>query len=224
MLVIVIPLLQEGAMLGVHLWTDGWSATLRLLRDIYLRREWTTEALHIYPSARISWKTLEEGRVDGGGDTWVEAVRVRAGNLVDGVRVDGINRVGCGRGRGAGLDGPRGAEPREGWWRRPPACALHLLGREVRKSGAETSGQHVAGATAIAVIYMVGDRGVHLDLVWIYERGRWRRSIGFSRFHWRAAAVSRAGVELGEGLALRQVTERSLGWGRLCGAKLSVLT
>lgn len=61
---------------------------------------------------------------------------------------------------------------------------------------------------------MVGDGGVHLDLVWIYGSGRWRRSISFSLLHWRAAGV---------GLPLRQVTEPSLGWGRLCGAEVTVL-
>lgn len=89
MLVVVVPLLQEGALLGMHLGTDRGPATLRLLRDAYLGRERTAEALHINPRARISRhrrKTLEEGRVDGGGDTWVEAVvRVRVGHLVNSV-------------------------------------------------------------------------------------------------------------------------------------------
>lgn len=61
---------------------------------------------------------------------------------------------------------------------------------------------------------MVGDGGVHLDLAWVYGSGRWRRSISFSLLHWRAAGV---------GLPLRQVTEPSLGWGRLCGAEVTVL-
>lgn len=36
MLVVVVPLLQEGALLGMHLGTNGGPATLRLLRDVYL--------------------------------------------------------------------------------------------------------------------------------------------------------------------------------------------
>lgn len=54
MLVVVVPLLQEGALLGMHLGTDRGPATLRLLRDVYLGRERTAEALHINPGARIS--------------------------------------------------------------------------------------------------------------------------------------------------------------------------
>lgn len=96
---------------------------------------------------------------------------------------------------------------------------------EVRKTAPESCGQHIAGATAIAVIYMVGDEGVHLDLnlVWIYGNGRWRRGslhIGFNLPHWRTADSSGAGVcatlgfggDLsGERLPQRQVTEFSLG-------------
>lgn len=54
MLVVVVPLLEEGALLGMHLGADRGSATLRLLRDVYLGRERTAEALHINPGARIS--------------------------------------------------------------------------------------------------------------------------------------------------------------------------
>lgn len=100
MLIVVVPLLQEGALLRMHLGTDGGPATLRLLRDVDLGRERTAEALHINPGARISGETLEEGRVNGGWDARVEAiVRVRVGHLVNGIRVDGVDGVGCGRGR-----------------------------------------------------------------------------------------------------------------------------
>lgn len=54
MLVVVVPLLQEGALLGVHLGADRGPAALRLLRDVHLGRERTAEALHINPGARIS--------------------------------------------------------------------------------------------------------------------------------------------------------------------------
>ena len=53
-LVVVVPLLQEGALLGVHLGADRGPAALRLLRDVHLGRERTAEALHINPGARIS--------------------------------------------------------------------------------------------------------------------------------------------------------------------------
>lgn len=69
---------------------------------------------------------------------------------------------------------------------------------------------------------MVGDRRVHLDLVWIHGSWRRRRSIGFSLL-WRAAGVRSAEAGVGEGLPLRQVTERSPGRGRL-GTELGVLT
>lgn len=223
-LVVVVPLLQEGALLGVHLGADRGPAALRLLRDVDLGRERTAEALHINPGARISRhrrETLEEGRVDGGGDTCVEAVlRVRVGYVVHGVGVDGVDGVGRGRGRGAGLHGPRGAEAGQGGRGRAYAGALYLLGGQVGEGGAETPGQHAAGAAAAAAIavYVVRDGGVHLDLEWIYGSGRWRRSISLRRFRWRAAGVG------GAALRLWQVTEASQGWGRLRGATLSVLT
>lgn len=228
MLVVVVPLLQEGALLGVgvHLGADRGPAALRLLRDVDLGRERTAEALHINPGARISRhrrETLEEGRVDGGGDTCVEAVlRVRVGYVVHGVGVDGVDGVGRGRGRGAGLHGPRGAEAGQGGRGRAYAGALHLLGGQVGEGGAQTPGQHVAGAAAAAAaaiaVYVVRDGGVHLDVERIYGSGRWRRSISLCRFRWRAAGVGSAA------LRLWQVTEASQGWGRLRGATLGVLT
>lgn len=54
MLVVVVPLLEEGALLGMHLGADRGSAALRLLRDVDLGREGSAEALHINPGARIS--------------------------------------------------------------------------------------------------------------------------------------------------------------------------
>lgn len=54
MMVVVVSLLEEGALLGMQLGTDWRSATLRLVRDVYLGRERTAEALHINPGARIS--------------------------------------------------------------------------------------------------------------------------------------------------------------------------
>lgn len=223
-LVVVVPLLEEGALLGMHLGADRGSAALSLLRDVDLGREGSAEALHINPGTRISWqrrKTLKEGRVDGGRDTWVEAVvRVRVGYLVNGVGVDGIDGAGGGRGRWASLNGPRGSEAGERRRRGAYAGALHLLGGEVRKSGAETSGQHVAGAAAAIAVHVVGDGGVHLELVRFHGSGRWRRSINFSLFHRGAAGVGGAVLQL----PLRQVTESSAGRGRLCRAELGVLT
>lgn len=156
-LVVIVPLLQEGALLGVHLGTDWGPAALRLLRDVHLRRKGTAEALHVNPGARINrhrGKALEEGRVDGGRDARVEAVLgLRVGHLADGVRVHWVDGVGCRWGRGAGLHGPRGAETGEGGRRRAAAGALYLLGGQVGESGAETPGQHITGAAAaIAVI------------------------------------------------------------------------
>lgn len=181
MLVVVVPLLQEGALLGVQLRADRGPAALRLLRDVYLGREGTAEALHINPGARISRhgrETLEEGRVDGGGDTWVEAaVRVRVGHLVDGGGC-GRGRRGSGRrGRGARLHRPRGSEPGQRGGGR--AGALELRAGKVREGGAETSGQTGARTTssysssaAVSIDVVVGDGGVHLDLARIYGRGR----------------------------------------------------
>lgn len=139
-LVVVVPLLEEGALLGMHLGTDRGSATLSLLRDVYLGRKRSAEALHINPGTRISWqrrKTLKEGRVDGGRDTWVEAVvRVGVGHLVNGVGVDGVDGGRGGWGRRASLHGPWGSEAGERRRRGTYGGALHLLGGEIRKSGA----------------------------------------------------------------------------------------
>lgn len=212
-LVVVVPLLEEGALLGVHLGADRGSAALGLLRDVDLGREGSAEALHVNPGTGISRQgreTLEEGRVDGGGDPWVEAVvRVRVGDLVDGVGVDGIDGAGGGRGRGARLNGPRGPEAREGGRRGAYPGALHLLGGEVGESGPEPPGQHVAGAAGAIAVHVVGDGGVHLEPVLFHGSGRGRRSIHFGLLRRGAAGVG----------------ESSAGRGGLCRGELGgVLT
>lgn len=124
--VVVVPLLQEDALLvlmmvlGVHLGADwGPAALLRLLRGVDLVRERTGEALHVNAGARISRhrrKTLEEGWVDGGGDTGIKAVVwLGMSHLINRVCVvDRVGRVGDGW-WGAGLNRPRGSESME--WR-----------------------------------------------------------------------------------------------------------
>lgn len=85
MVVVVVPLLQEGCslvVLGVQLGAHRRPpALLLLLGDIDLSRERAAESGDVHARARVGrhrGEAMEESRVDGGRDAGVEAVRLRA--------------------------------------------------------------------------------------------------------------------------------------------------
>lgn len=145
--VVVVPLLQKGALLR----GDRGPAALR--RRVDLRGKGAAEALH---RARVRREALEEAGVYRGGDAGVEVVRLGGGD-----RVYCVSGVGDGRRRGARLHGPRRSECGQGGGNRASAAgALHLWERGRR--------EHVIAAGAIVDVVRVG--GLHLGL----HLGRWR--------------------------------------------------
>lgn len=152
--VVIVPLLQKGALLRRHLRADRGPAALRLLRgDV----EGAAETLHWARVGRHVRKALKEA----GGDAGVKVVGFGVG-----YRVNCVGRIGDGRRGGARLNGPRRSETGQGGGCRAAHWVLHLLMGEVRKSGSE----HVIATGAVSVVDVVGAGGLHLNL----HLGRWR--------------------------------------------------
>ncbi len=145
--VVVVPLLQKGALLR------GYRGPAALRRRVDLRGKGAAEALH---RARVRREALEEAGVDRRGYAGVEVVRLGGGDLVY-----CVSGVGDEWRWGTRLHGPRRSESGQGGGNRATATgALHLRERGRR--------EHVIDAGAVVDVVRAG--GLHLGL----HLRRWR--------------------------------------------------